>query len=1086
MTKILGLDLGANSLGWCLIDDELYNSNVNPILDSGVRVFEAGIENYGTAKEKSKNVVRRDARMRRRQLQRKGRRLDYLVNILEKNKFVTDINKLQISLINDDPYLIRKELLDNQIDSHLFSRALYHIAKHRGYKKLETAQSVGSDEDLSEKSPLIVGSDDKIGMAELDKILESKKYRSLGEYFSELNPHEIRIRNRYTRRKYYTDEFELIWESQKKFNPSLFNDKAKEEIFEALFFQNKLKSQKDKIGKCKFEPKKPRAPKSHPLYQEFRMLQTVNNIKFTKGHRSIDNKELTTEEREKLIEWLSNTNEIVLKTKQKKKTRGKNNLELNSKPKETKDFVKLRKLFNIRDEYFELNFNKIKGLETKNKIERALNSKENIDEDLLFEIYSVLCFKDDNNWFINYAQKKWGFDETQATKLSKINLENGYGELSLFVIRGNLEFKTEKNENKEGILKYLRQGYKFNEAMKFRGNQHNLNEEGVILRDKLGEVPIIANPVVTVALHQLRKVVNEVIDRYGKPDRVHIELARDLKMSEKDKENYIENQLENEFANSKAREILIHENIVRNPTRNDIIKYRLWKESKKICPYSGEEIALKRLFNNDIEIEHIIPYSKSLDNSYANKTICVSKFNKLKNNMTPKEAFKNNWQVIENRIRKILPDNKVKKFMMSMEEYSESDGSGFISQQLNDTRYISREATKYLKQICGDVVNVKGQVTSYIRKFWNLNHILPEIGLMRDKIELNKGEKSRLDHRHHAVDAITVALTNRSTLQRLANYNRIYGVESIKRNSNEFSDVFPAPWTNLTNDVKESLSNIIISHKVKRKRSGKLHKETYYGLRKNPNGEVQKDDKKQTLYSVRKPIKTLTRKMLGQIADTKIKDMIFHKAKELHLDIDKKKDLETLLNQEYHHRTKTGDEVAIRKVRIRVPSGNIRQIADYNKWAEPGNNHAIVIYKNVESGKTEGTVFTLLDALKEFEKFDKTSIIKWLQSNINYEVEFINTLKANELIYFGNSFPDGFDILDKETYHHINEHIYRVQKLNYGDQKMTFQQHSISQVSYKDSNGLELNPGRLIKMPNTLNFIKLKIDANGYLELSDD
>ena len=246
-----------------------------------------------------------------------------------------------------------------------------------------------------------------------------------------------------------------------------------------------------------------------------------------------------------------------------------------------------------------------------------------------------------------------------------------------------------------------------------------------------------------------------------------------------------------------------------------------------------------------------------------------------------------------------------------------------------------------------------------------------------------------------------------------------------------------------------------------------------------------KDEKGQNLYTVRKPLTSLTAKMVGQIADQKIKDMINHKEAELQLDRNKPKELETLLNQEYVHRTKKGDKIPIKKVRIRVPSGNIRQIADYNKWAEPGNNYAIVLYKNIEKDKTEGTVFTLLDAIKLFDKFDKESLIKWLQENIPYEVEFINTLKANELIYHGNSFPDGFDIDDKETYHLINKNVYRVQKLNYGDQKITFQQHTISKVSQKDVNDKELNPGRLMKLPNTFEFIKLQIDANGYLKKSE-
>ncbi len=330
-------------------------------------------------------------------------------------------------------------------------------------------------------------------------------------------------------------------------------------------------------------------------------------------------------------------------------------------------------------------------------------------------------------------------------------------------------------------------------------------------------------------------------------DIIRVEMARDLKANAKQRAEDDRRNKENEKKNKIAEERLGEYGL--NPTRNDIIKYKLWEECEHLCPYTGKTISMDALFGDSprFDIEHIIPYSRSLDDSFMNKTLCEKGENERKANHTPYEHYSGN-QVIYGEILarvKKLPYPKRKRF--TMENLDDVD---FVSQQLNETRYIARQTVTFLGQLGVNVQPVKGGTTALLRRAWALNGILS-----------NDGEKTREDHRHHAIDALVVALTDRRAVQRLSRYHTLsYRGLRIEN--------YPEPITDLRQHATKAVGKITVSHKTNRKVQGALHKEFLYGLTGNT------DTKGVPEVVIRKPLVELSKqKDLHHIRDPKIRQM---------------------------------------------------------------------------------------------------------------------------------------------------------------------------------------------------------------------
>jgi len=269
MSKILGLDLGTNSIGWAIIDDEKEEIN-----HTGVRIFQEGVNRSATGSEISKNADRRLARGIRRQNFRFKRRRDELVEKLIQYGMYPESDDSIEEYFKDDPYKLRTKGLDEKLNLFEFGRVLYHLNERRGFKSNRKTKT-------KDDSKIYSGKDNTAGITDTENAIKSGNFRTLGEYLASLNPHEQRIRNRYTLRKMYQEEFELLWSKQKEFYPGLFTDEIKNDIYDTIFFQRKLKSQKHTVGYCTLEPKKHCIPKSSPSFQYFRILEQVSRLRIS-------------------------------------------------------------------------------------------------------------------------------------------------------------------------------------------------------------------------------------------------------------------------------------------------------------------------------------------------------------------------------------------------------------------------------------------------------------------------------------------------------------------------------------------------------------------------------------------------------------------------------------------------------------------------------------------------------------------------------------------------------------------------------------------------------------------------------------
>jgi CRISPR-associated endonuclease Csn1 len=1208
MARILGLDLGTNSIGWAIIDDKN-----NEILDAGVRIFHEGVNRDTQGREVSKNETRRNARQIRRQLYRTKMRRYILLKELRNNQMAPLHNKELSDWFKLNPYELRAKSLGDKLSLFEIGRIFYHISQHRGFK---SSRKAGKEDGTIYTG---VPKEGKIGINETDEKIE--QYKTLGSYLytishKENTPFEERerIRNRYTLRRMYEQEFDAIWDVQSDFYPKILtsnlrykigykpetkNSSKKEGI---IFFQRPLRSQKKLLGKCTFENYqfwdkekknknkwrtigKTRCPISHPKFELYRTYSFLNTIEF--GNRQ----KLSVKQKELLIEKLFN-NKDKFAFKEIKKTLKLENEAFN---------------YDISDEEKQ----KILGNYTISNLKKLFtpqvwNKKNDKEVEI---IWHIIYDANDKKWLNNYARKNWNFDDNQIKKLENIHFKQDYSNLSLKAI-DNILFFLQKEEgylysnavmlggirnafgrdddgiykfdkfneseqnfiinrlkeinqfnNKEGeaidmLKNFLIDTYNLSDKELKRLYHHSQATETSEIRDELATPENFRNPIVQQAMHEIKRVVNTLLEKYGKFDEIKVELARELKMSKSQRDEMRFKNMEREDRNDEAKQKLSEYGLAHS--RNNIHKYLLWKELQDYggtatCPYTGKTINISDLFNdNKFQIEHIIPRSISLDDSFANKTICDAQENQLKGNKTPYQFYKSSpekWEVIKERAKKIIAPNnygKYKRFISEIEKYELDD---FVSKQLNDTRYISRQAKEYLKTICKKVNVSAGGVTSELRHYWGLNSILgytiktdcpvdghywAVVDKNNELIELEawtykerksapkrlekKGEllygfvnngqfipqKQRDDHRHHAVDAITIACIKDIYVKNLAKWNRLY--RSYENNN------FPLPWDSFRKDVENIINNTLISFSVKRKITtkivkhiykggkkilsegiaarGQLHKETVYGQYVDENGKQ--------VYHIRKPLIQITKKaQVDKIVDKKIKRLVIERLRELNVDITKKYDIPPGAFFQSDEKTKKlipllfldnskGKPVPIKKVRLKENIGNAVQLKDakifaekkqsqieLNQFVNPQNNHHVAIYEDENGALFEGIKDSNGDPTGPVTFWDaverKKQGLPVIEINPKDGSKFITSLQINDLFLLRIN-EDDINWQNKEL---ISKYLYRVQKLS--SVYYNFRHHLASTLNNP-------NDERVIqsfKAWKELNPIKVKIDILG-------
>lgn len=782
----LGLDVGIKSVGWCVLECD---ENGEPIQINALnsRIFDAAEQPKTGA---SLAEPRRNARGLRRRIRRKSFRLERIRKLFSENGielFETqdDLICLKDEYKNLDVVKLRSDALDKKLTEAKFARVLYSLARHRGFKSNKREGAKDSDEgkllsSIRESEEEMRESGMRTRGEQLYKkyLMEGKPVHNKGGDYSMCVSRDILVK-----------EIELLFEKQKEFGNNFATDKNKEKYLDIFLSQRNFDEGPGKgsqytgshdVKKCEIYRDEDVAAKGTYTSEWATIYQKINNLSIISGG---DRRRLSNEERQIAVELAKKMDKVSYKafrkaikldddyrfsalnySEKKKSDKKKNEGESKSDVVEINDVV---------DSLACEDKGEFITAKNSNKIVKALNDNLKSDVELIDEIAEICTKYKSENLFRNAIAESriigGRLDEETIEKLSKIDMK-GYGHLSLHVLRE--------------ILPYLEEGMVYSDAMQKAGHnhsEHNFEKQKFLgTKEVYDAIGGVTSPVVKRALSQTVKVIDAVIRQYGSPYAINIELARDMSMT-KDERDKLKKENDARAAKNEA----IRENIAKlnaMPNSTNVLKYKLYEEQDHKCAYSMETLDITHLFEDGYyEIDHIIPYSRSFDDSFNNKVLVLKRENQNKRNSTPVEYFERIgrdydevlafWKAVYQK------RNRKKLEFLQKKEINESE---WKNRALNDTRYASRMLANLIKDYLlfdekskdkyGRVETVKGAITSYLRRFWGVQKIRED------------GDK------HHAVDAAIIACVTPKTKNKIERYNQIKESRKMRNGQYVFED----------------------------------------------------------------------------------------------------------------------------------------------------------------------------------------------------------------------------------------------------------------------------------------------------------
>ncbi len=837
--------------------------------------------------------------------------------------------------MKSDPYDLRARAVgDDELTPHEVGRALYHLAKRRHFK----GRDLDDDSPRSDEED----ADEKQARASRDETLAElgKKDIHLGALLAKRHPRRERRRGVHATRQVVEAEFDQICSQQ----TALSGSALKDSIREAIFTQRPVFWRRNTLGACRFFPDKPLCPKGAWLSQQRRMLEKVNNLEIAGGNaRPLDD-----EERREIVNRLQTQASMswdcvrralapLYRSRHEpgEEERMKFNLEVGGDRHLLGNALEAT-LAGVFGEDWREHPHKQDIRET---IHERLWRADYQDVGQRIVILPADRRKENRALAARSFVDDFGASEEQAATLAGLTLPTGWEPYS--------------TEALHAILPHLESGERFGALVSGLERRTWRNETfpdrdrptGEVLdrlpspadKEEQRRISRLRNPTVARTQNELRKVVNNLIEMFGKPDLISVELAREVGKSKREREEMAKGISAHQRRREDARKALIERGI-EEPSRRDEDKWMLWEESGRLCPYTGDCISFDALFRTgEFEVEHIRPRSRSLDDSFGNKTLCRRDENLRKGDRTPYEYLHSDiqrWATIKERLDRMrrggtgkgrMPLGKIKRFISS------DLPDDFAARQLNDTGFAAREAVAFLKRLWpdqGPVGAVAGRVTAHLRRLWGLNNILDP-----------NGEKTRADHRHHAIDALTAACAGAhpGMTQKLSRYWQ-------QREDNAERPHLPPPWETIRDDATKAIEDITVSHRVRKKVSGALHRETHYGRVKRGEKHV---------FVTRKPLRSLSKNDLTKIYDKRVREIVQRWVEEQGGDPKKAR-------PPYPKIGRKGPE--IRKVRLemqRQPHFMKEVAAGYIDTSN--SNHHIAIFR-LPDGKIDFRVVTLFEA----------------------------------------------------------------------------------------------------------------------------
>lgn len=1106
--KILGLDLGVGSIGWALIETD--DNLPQKILGMGSRIVPISKDDsdqFSKGQAITKNADRTARRTARKGYNRYQMRRALLTQALRNNNMLPermDENVIDLWKLRSDAATEGHQLTLPQI-----GRVLYHINQKRGYKHSKADENGDSKqtkyvEAVNQRYKDIQEAHQTIGQHFYLELLRTRVHRESGDYYT------YRIKDQVFPRAAYIAEFDRIMNVQRVYYPEVLTDEFIDTLRNRIiFYQRPLKSCKHLVSLCEFEmrPYKTRdgkivyggpkcAPRTSPLAQLCAMWETANNITLT--NRNNERFEFSLEQRRQIVDFLCHNKEMKVTHLQKilgisKKDGWYGGNAIGKGIKGNATLNQLREALQGKyDQWLEMPIKHIDVVDaTTSEVFWAVSPE--VEETPLFKLWHAVYSLQNADELAKTLREKFQItDEAVIEALGKIDfVKPGYANKSHKFIRR--------------LLPYLMEGMMYSEACE----RININHSNSMTREEREQRPLSARiqllqknqlrqPVVEKVLNQMINIVNSLKDQYGEIDEARVELARELKQSRDERESAYKAMGQNERRNKEIAAKIAEFGI--RPSRSRIQKYKMWEESLHQCFYCGKTIDLSEFLNGaDVEIEHIIPRSILFDDSFSNKVCACRRCNQEKSNQTAMEYMETKsaaeQEAYKQRVDEAFTAKRISKTKRDHLLWRKADiPADFIERQLRQSQYIAVKAVEVLQDGIRQVWTSGGSVTDFLRHQWGYDEILHTLNLPRYRQvegltefvdfehagqkhteERIKNWSKRIDHRHHAIDALTVALTQQGYIQRLNTLEASHDfmekqVKEAGTKYNEKKSILEK-WINeqphfSVEEVTNAVDGILVSFRAGKRVTTPARRVIYKGGKRViaqrgievPRGALTEETiygKLGDKFTVKYPLDHPSMKP-ENIVDPTIRALVQKRVAERGKDAFK----DPLYSAE-------GMEIKSVRCYTSLSENGVVPVK-YDEagrpigYAKKGNNHHIAIYQD-KDGQYQEMVVSFWDAV-ERKRYGVPVVItnphevwdillnkdlpqEFLAKLPNDNWQFVLSMQENEMFVLGLEDDEFNEAIERQDYAALNKHLYRVQKISH--REYTFRYHTETKVDDK-------------------------------------
>lgn len=1108
MKRVLGLDLGSTSIGWAVIEehseeiiDDKTPLSKDTILGLGSRIIPLNPDEstqFSKGQALTKNADRTAKRTQRKGYDRYQLRRSLLMDKLSSlgmySGTTLKCSKLEL-------WGLRAKAVNEQISLLELGRVLCHINQKRGYR---TAKSDFGDKKTGDYVAQVV-----------ERYRElTERGLTIGQLMHEnLKANEAyRCKERVYPRVAYVEEYDKIMACQHTFYPEVLTSDVIAHIRDYIIFhQRPLKSCKHLVGKCELEshyvkrgdriincgPKV--APRSSPLFQVCKIWESINNLNIK--NKVNDTLYLSLEQKQAIFDALNTTEKLkatqlakIIGVKPKDWLIGKavgNGLQGNTT---YCAIEKTLKNYGRREELLRFDLSVVDGHKVNTETGEVTKEIDaSVEQQPLYRLWHTLYSISD-------------IDELRSVLRNKFTIEDE----AIIEALCQIDFVKSDYSNKSSramrrILPYLMDGMQYYDAKIAAGyDDTSLTKEQNNARklvDKLEPIQKgeLRQPVVEKILNQLVNLVNALMSEYGRFDEIRVELARELKQNREERESATKAMSSNQRENDAIAK-RIQDEYGLYPTRSRIQKYKMWDETEHVCMYCGTTVNVNEFLHGfGVEVEHIIPRSVLFDDSFSNKVCSCRKCNKEKDNRTAYDFMMSRGEgdlnayierVNDLAERKKISHTKRNKLLMKASDIP----TDFIERQLRESQYIAKKAKELLQSVCYNVYSTSGSITDFIRHLWGWDEVLHSLNFERYKaagltevvereidgqkttVERIAGWSKRMDHRHHAIDALTIACTKQGYIQRINNLNSLKDVAFQSFADDKQGGTTQQRLTRLeryitiqphfsTAEVAKAVEQIAVSFKSGKRAAsvgkryirkggkricvqrgviiprGALSEESVYGrIRNSESGELE--------YVIKYPLSAFVSKQNPKDPNSIIDWYIRKKLVKPRLEAFKGNLNMAFAEPLYDHQ---GRE--IKSVRCRAKVKDVEPLR-YNdrgeaiSFVKPGNNHHVAIYED-ERGKLQEHIVTFWHAV-ERKKYGLPTIITdvakaWecvtdampeafqeqLPKSAKWRFKF--SMQQNEMFILGMNEELYQEAMRNENYALLSKYLYRVQSISQKD-----------------------------------------------------